>query len=215
MNILVNKAHYPVSVLGHGRRIGIWLQGCSIRCPSCCSLDTWEFEQDRGMDVALLVDWCREVSGDFLDGVTISGGEPFDQPEALLALLMALDLWRDDDRGRFDILLYSGYSERRVRRDFTEHLRHIDAVVAGPFKENAGGEKRYCGSDNQRILLFSPLAEERYGSEGLASWKSGMQVAADDEGIWMVGIPKPGDLRRFEAGCMERGLALGKPSWRC
>ncbi len=215
MNILLNKAHYPVSVLGHGKRIGIWLQGCSIRCPSCCSLDTWEFEKDRGIGVALLVDWCREVSGGSLDGVTISGGEPFDQPEALLALLNALDLWRGDDRGRFDILLYSGYSERRVRRDFTEHLRHIDAVVAGPYKESAGGEKRYCGSDNQRILLCSQLAEERYGPEGLAGWKSGMQVTADDEGIWMIGIPKPGDLRRLEAGCMERGLALGKPSWRC
>ena len=60
MNILVNKAHYPVSVLGHGKRIGIWLQGCSIRCRSCCSLDTWEFEADRGMDVATLVGVATE-----------------------------------------------------------------------------------------------------------------------------------------------------------
>jgi anaerobic ribonucleoside-triphosphate reductase activating protein len=215
MNILVNKAHYPVSVLGHGKRIGIWLQGCSIRCHSCCSLDTWEFDEDHGMDVASLVDWCRDVSGGSLDGVTISGGEPFDQPGPLLVLLEGLDLWRSEGGGRFDILIYSGYSENRLRRDFVDHLRYLDAVVAGPFRESAGGSKLYCGSDNQQILVLSPLAEERYGSEGIGGWKPGMQVATDEEGIWMIGIPRPGDLGRFEAGCMERGLALGKPSWRC
>lgn len=215
MNILVNKAHYPVSVLGHGKRIGIWLQGCSIRCRSCCSLDTWEFEADRCIDVATLVDWCQDVSGGFPDGVTISGGEPFDQPMALLVLLKAFDVWRAKVGGNFDILLYSGYSEARLKRDYAEHLSLLDALVAGPFRERSGGEKPFCGSDNQRMITFSPLAETRYGSEGLSGWKSGMQVTADDEGIWMIGIPKQGDLGRFEAGCAERGLALGRPSWRC
>ncbi|MBP6207322.1 MAG: 4Fe-4S cluster-binding domain-containing protein [Nitrospira sp.] len=215
MNILVNKAHYPVSVLGHGKRVGIWMQGCSIRCRSCCSLDTWEFEADRGMEVAMLVDWCRDVSGGFPDGVTISGGEPFDQPKALLALLKAFDGWRSESRSHFDILLYSGYSEARLRRECAEHLNYLDALVAGPFQERSGGEKPFCGSDNQQMITLSPLAETRYGAAGLSGWKSGMQAAADDEGIWMIGIPRPGDLGRFEAGCAERGLALGKPSWRC
>jgi anaerobic ribonucleoside-triphosphate reductase activating protein len=65
------------------------------------------------------------------------------------------------------------------------------------------------------MITLSSLAETRYGAEGLSGWKSGMQAAADDQGIWMIGIPRPGDLERFEAGCAERGLALGKPSWRC
>ena len=215
MKILVNKAHYPVSVLGHGKRIGIWLQGCSIHCPSCCSLDTWEFAEDRGIDVAVLVDWCSGVSTRSIDGITISGGEPFDQPEALLALLQALDRWRSEDGRRSDILVYTGYSERRVRLNFAEHLRHIDALVVGPFRENAGGKKIYCGSDNQRIVVCSPLGEERYGVENHVNWKSGMQVMADEEGVWMIGIPRRGDLKRLEADCMKRGLDLGKPSWRC
>jgi len=167
------------------------------------------------MDVASLVDWCRDVSGGSLDGATISGGEPFDQPGPLLALLEALKLWRSEEGGWFDILVYSGYSEGRLRRDFAEHLKLIDAVIAGPFRGDAGGEKPFCGSDNQRMVILSSLAEVRYGSESLAGWKSGIQVTVDDEGIWMVGIPRPSDLGRFETGCMERGLVLGKPSWRC
>jgi anaerobic ribonucleoside-triphosphate reductase activating protein len=167
------------------------------------------------MEVATLLDWCRDVSGGFPDGVTISGGEPFDQPNALLALLKAFDGWRSEAGGHFDILLYSGYSEARLKRDYPEHLSYLDALVAGPFRELSSSEKPFCGSDNQRMITLSPLAETRYGVAGLSGWKSGMQAAADDEGIWMIGIPRPGDLGRFEAGCVERGLALGKPSWRC
>jgi anaerobic ribonucleoside-triphosphate reductase activating protein len=215
MKILLNKAHYPVSVLGPGKRIGIWVQGCSIRCRSCCSLDTWEFADDHGMDVASLVDWCREVSAGCVDGITISGGEPFDQPAALLALLEILDYWRGEGGRHMDILIYTGYSERRVKRDFAEHLRHIDALIAGPFRENSGKEKSYCGSDNQRIVVCSALGAQRYGPQSLANWQSGIQVAADSEGIWMIGIPRGGDLERLEAGCLQRGLAFGKPSWRC
>jgi anaerobic ribonucleoside-triphosphate reductase activating protein len=37
----LNRVHFPVTALGPGRRIGIWLQGCLIRCPGCMSLDTW------------------------------------------------------------------------------------------------------------------------------------------------------------------------------
>ena len=214
MNILLNKAHFPVSVLGYGKRIGIWFQGCSIRCRSCCSLDTWDFSSSREIDVETLVDWCRDVSGGSLDGVTISGGEPFDQPEGLLVLLKQLHGWRSEVAGSLDILVYSGYSGLVVKRNFGEHLGYVDAVVAGPFKESAGGDKPYCGSDNQQIVICSPLAESRYGPEQLRDWKSGMQVAADEEGIWMIGIPRPGDLNRLESSCLTRGLVLKQVSWR-
>lgn len=215
MRILVNKAHYPVDVLGYGRRLGIWLQGCSIRCPSCCSKDTWDFDGDRGMDVESLVGWGTEVSSDGVDGITVSGGEPFDQPEALHHLLLAFHDWISKESLGFDILVYSGYSESRLRRDFADHLSLIDALVVGPFRESEGGDKPYCGSDNQRMVSLSPLGESRYGHDLAEKWKTGMQVSVDDEGVWMIGIPRPGDLKRIEAGCASRGLVLREPSWRC
>lgn len=151
-----------------------------------------------------------------LDGVTISGGEPFDQPDGLLALLKELDRWRFElPPVSFDLLVYSGYSGRAVKRDFDEHLKYIDAVVAGPFKKKAGGSKTYCGSDNQEIVLCSPLAEKRYGTEELQNWKTGMQASVDQEGVWMIGIPHAGDLERLEQQCLKKGLLLERVSWRC
>lgn len=167
------------------------------------------------MDVESLVGWGTEVSSDCVDGITVSGGEPFDQPGALLDLLMAFNEWRSKESLGFDILVYSGYSESRLRRDFEDHLSLIDALVVGPFRESEGGDKPYCGSDNQRMVSLSRLGESRYGHGLAEKWKTGMQVSVDDEGVWMIGIPRPGDLKRIEAGCSNRGLVLGEPSWRC
>ncbi|HSV19446.1 MAG TPA: 4Fe-4S cluster-binding domain-containing protein, partial [Casimicrobiaceae bacterium] len=45
--IELNKAHWPVTVLGPGKRIGLWLQGCSIHCPGCVSQDTWSADPSK------------------------------------------------------------------------------------------------------------------------------------------------------------------------
>ena len=98
----LSRLHYPVTTLGPGRRVGIWFQGCSIRCPGCVSVDTWAAGQGGTTVSAVLAavsPWLVTA-----DGVTISGGEPFDQVDALLALLRGLR-----SAGAEDILVYSGY----------------------------------------------------------------------------------------------------------
>src|SRR4051812_888539 len=101
-NLAISRVHFPITSLGYGRRIGLWTQGCSIGCKGCMSLDTWASRPaDTPIDeiIASLGPWLREA-----DGLTLSGGEPFDQPEAIVALLRAV---RPHVTG--DILLFSGY----------------------------------------------------------------------------------------------------------
>src|SRR4029077_956889 len=66
----LNKAHWPVTVLGPGRRIGLWVQGCTIRCRGCVSQDTWPRDPAKRIDVAALLDWCRRVAPGGPDGIT-------------------------------------------------------------------------------------------------------------------------------------------------
>jgi len=85
MKLFLSRMHFPVTTLGFGRRVGIWFQGCSIQCPGCVSRDTWAFGRgETSVESACetIDPWLKEA-----DGVTISGGEPFDQPMALAALL--------------------------------------------------------------------------------------------------------------------------------
>ena len=79
MRVAVSRLHYPVTTLGPGRRVGVWLQGCSIRCAGCISPDTWDSHVNLTSTEQLaraLAVWSPEA-----DGLTVSGGEPFDQPE--------------------------------------------------------------------------------------------------------------------------------------
>jgi len=209
--IRLNKAHYPVTVLGYGRRLGIWVQGCSIGCAGCCSQDTWDSAGGTSTDIDALVAWCRDAVGDdALDGVTISGGEPFEQSDALAELLVALRAWTDARADPVDYLCYSGLPLRRVR-EHAAILAQLDAVIAEPFVRTLEAAP-LRGSSNQSVAALTPLGTARYGT--LPEMPKRMQIQVAPEHIWMIGIPDSSDLAKLENLCATKGLKLGKVSWR-
>ncbi len=220
MKIAVNKAHFPVTVLGPGRRIGIWLQGCKIGCKGCVSQDTWASDAARLMPLPQLLHWCRTVSAGQLDGVTISGGEPFDQPEALAALLTSLQAWRSRAGLDFDILCYSGYPLATLQRQHAAVLARLDALIPEPFVERVAMTHPWHGSGNQPLVLLSERGQARYAAwpgaaqEALATGGKRMQMLQDGDKIWYVGIPARGDMAALEAACSAQGVTLAQVSWR-
>ena len=203
MKIAINRIHFPVTTLGYGRRLGIWTQGCSIRCPGCVSRDTWERDAGREVEIADLIAECSRWLS-HADGVTVSGGEPFDQPDALAALLAAM---RAHCEG--DILVFSGYSREWLFAQHAGIVAAIDVIVSDPFRSGAGERLILRGSDNQRVTLLSDLARERYPADiDSREWEAARRldlVVSNDE-VWMAGIPRRGELERLRARLMERGF---------
>ena len=217
MNIQLNKAHFPVTVLGPGQRIGLWLQGCSIRCKGCVSRDTWPQDATKAMPVAALLDWCRRVAVPGCDGITLSGGEPFDQPKALAALLAGLDAWRTQDGLDFDILCYSGYSLKTLEKKHAPLLAQLDALIPEPYAAGRPLGHLWRGSDNQTLVPLSARGAARYRDYAAAPQppeEKRMQVGVDHGRLWMIGIPHRGDMAALEELCRARGLTLGQVSWR-
>lgn len=215
MNTLqLNKAHYPVTVLGPGKRLGLWLQGCTLRCRGCVSQDTWERDPARAMKVADLLAWCRKTAP-APDGVTISGGEPFDQAAGLAALLKGLHTWRKQSGLDFDILCYSGYPLATLQQRHAKLLALLDAVIPEPYADGLPLGKIWRGSTNQALLPLSELGRERYAPylDAPAEDKR-IQVAVEGQRIWMIGIPERDDMAQLEALCRSRGLTLEQVSWR-
>jgi anaerobic ribonucleoside-triphosphate reductase activating protein len=199
----INKLHFPVTTLGYGHRVGIWTQGCSIRCPGCISRDTWESDSSSEIQIEGLLravgPWLK-----LADGVTISGGEPFDQPEALAAFLK---LMRKVFSG--DILAYSGYPHQRLFADYAETLKFVDVLISEPFDSAAGQTLALRGSDNQRIFLLTDLARARYPSNldrQLWGDERRLDVVVTGNEVWMAGIPRIGDLARFREQLARRGF---------
>jgi anaerobic ribonucleoside-triphosphate reductase activating protein len=213
----LSKAHWPVTVLGPGKRIGIWVQGCSIHCPGCVSQDTWPRDPAKSIPVRDLLAWCRKVSSNTLDGVTISGGEPFEQPQALRALLAGLVAWRAASGLDFDILCYSGMPHRRLAKDHADLLARLDAIIPEPYVDGLPQGNVWRGSGNQPLVPLTPRGHARYAAhvdEAADAHGKRMQAAVEGKRVWLIGIPARGDMDAVEALCAARGLALTDVSWR-
>jgi anaerobic ribonucleoside-triphosphate reductase activating protein len=189
--------------------VGVWFQGCSIHCPGCISHDTWEpGEPDEAVEVSSIVEWIAERGR--VDGLTVSGGEPFDQPEALAALIDGFRAVSDPTVA--DVLVYSGYSASRLQRVHPDVWARPDAIVTGRFIAGRPGDATK-GSDNQRVHVLTDLGRGRYAGEARA--RSGIQVATAGGSLWMIGIPAQGDMDDMLRRLRERGVELGDVSWRC
>ena len=194
MRIAISRAHFPVTTLGPGPRLGIWFQGCSIRCPGCISADTWA--ADRG--VLELAELFGRIEGwlEQAEGITISGGEPFDQADALGALLRGLR-----ERVAADILVYSGYAFERLERPLAALEGMIDALITDPFVLDAPQRLPIRGSDNQRLHRLNALGRSRFADYDEPGLEGGtFDVMFDEDGtVWLAGIPRRGDFERLRA----------------
>jgi anaerobic ribonucleoside-triphosphate reductase activating protein len=205
MKIALSRIHYPVRALGPGARIGVWLQGCSIRCPGCVSMDTWVGDQH-----VTTLDEVKKGLLPFLplaDGVTISGGEPFDQPEALRALLQWL---RDVHSG--DVFVYSGHTYEALQQYFAAFDGLIDAVMTDPFRQDIGQTLALRGSDNQRLFMLTERGRQRFAAFERQYEKEdrALDIMFDDHTgeIFLAGIPARDDLKRLVAQMEASGHRL-------
>jgi len=194
--IALSRVHFPVSTLGPGRRLGLWFQGCSIRCPGCVSMDTWARGTDSTSVSALLIRLGPTL--DEADGVTVTGGEPFDQSEALGELLRGVRI-----RSGADILVYSGYPFEALEPSLSAMNGLIDCVISDPFEREAPQTRALRGSDNQRLRPLTPLGRERFAAfeRPLGPEDRALDAMFDDTTgeVFLAGIPRRGDMRRLTA----------------
>jgi anaerobic ribonucleoside-triphosphate reductase activating protein len=150
---------------GPGARFVVWLQGCTLGCPGCFNPST---HPGGGREV--------EVSsldlGD-VEGISLSGGEPMQQPEAALALL-------EHARARgLSTLMFSGYTLDEIRAQplGASVLARLDVLIDGRYVAGERLATGLRGSANQRIHLLTsrysladieatPVAEVRIGPTG-------------------------------------------------
>jgi anaerobic ribonucleoside-triphosphate reductase activating protein len=178
-------------------------------------MDTWAVDEGRGVDVDELVTVVTAgIDGD-VDGVTISGGEPSEQSAAVIRLIGGLRSWsrsRACKTSEFDVLLYSGLGYERLQSNHPDLLAAVDCVVADPFVDGSPVDDGLRGSGNQRVMPMTPLGVERYGAVHASA---SMQVTVDADGrVWMIGIPRRGDLARVQQQLARRGVQLESVSWQ-
>ena len=136
------------TVNGEGFRSVLFLSGCNHHCPGCHNTEMQDFNYGETLTIKQILDRILKNTP-LIDGVTFSGGEPFEQSDNLLLLAQLIK-----SHG-LSIWCYTGYYYEGLLADPHKAtlLPWIEVLVDGPFMlEEKNEHLKYKGSCNQRIL---------------------------------------------------------------
>lgn len=136
---------------GPGIRLVVFTQGCKHNCKDCHNPHTHTFDGGYDMEIGNIVQLVE--SNGLLDGITLSGGDPFEQP------LAASKLANKVKQLGLSVVTYTGYTIERLI-EIGEHNQEVkslliatDILIDGCYQV----DKRdltlpFIGSSNQRII---------------------------------------------------------------
>lgn len=132
---------------GKGIRAVLFVSGCPHRCKGCHNPQTWDGENGSPFDMEEYIKAIKD--NPLLDGVTLSGGEPFLYPGELIPFIkrikaLGLNVWS-----------FSGFTYEELIKDKERApmLRLVDVLIDGLYNESLKDKSpSYKGSFNQRII---------------------------------------------------------------
>ena len=136
---------------GFGVRTVVWTQGCSHNCPFCQNPQTHDFEGGALFELEDLFEELKNLEKQ--DGITLSGGDPLFQIDAVTELAkfaqsINLNVW-----------CYTGFTYEQIlemgkkNKKYIDFLNYIDVLVDGKFvNELKDFNLLFRGSSNQRLI---------------------------------------------------------------
>ena len=127
-------------VNGDGVRYAIFVQGCKHHCKGCQNQWSWDMDGGTDIPVEMIAEDVRKHR--MIDGITLSGGDPFYQQDECVELLKLLP--------EYNVWIYTGFVYEEIAD--TELAKMSDVIVDGPFIEELRCEGKMYGGSNQRIM---------------------------------------------------------------
>lgn len=205
--LTVSRFQRRTAALGPGVRSVIWFHGCSFNCPGCIAAEMNSSTDFLRLSASRLADAVLAIPE--IEGVTLSGGDPFDQNlESLSAFLEQLR-----SRSQLSIMCYTGrlLSQLRVgmNTSINEHiLAMIDVLVDGLYVDALNDGSAWRGSSNQQVHFLT--SRYKHLDSGIGSSRDRMvEVSLDSSArMHITGIPPSGFMERLSGGLLARGLSM-------
>jgi anaerobic ribonucleoside-triphosphate reductase activating protein len=165
---------------GPGVRFVLWLQGCPFRCEGCWNPDTWDFTAGKRLSVDDIMEVIAGVRG--IEGVTVTGGEPFAQASALRCLVSRIR------SAGLSVMVFTGHEMDELRSDVARQvLAATDIVVTGRFVlAERDVSLRWRGSRNQQVHFLT----QRYSADLMHTGGLAEVVIGNDGTIHVTGFPE-------------------------
>lgn len=150
MDIRIAGVEKESIVDGPGIRYVLFMQGCPHKCRGCHNPQTHDFYGGKVVSTDNIIEDILSEKK-YIDGITISGGEPLVQPEACIEIIKAAK------KVGLHVIVYTGFtweyiwSKGSCEQRLAVHM--ADAVVDGPFIEQLKSYNiKFRGSTNQRLI---------------------------------------------------------------
>lgn len=179
----IDRMYYPVKTLGFGNRFGIWTIGCPRRCPKCSNPELQDTLLNKTIDIDTVLSLISQYKS-VIDGVTITGGDPFFQPVQLRELLIGIRKLQIND-----VLVYTGYTMEEILSlpATADLLQYIGVLIDGPYRDDLNDNKSIRGSSNQKIYVLDKTLQKRY--QDIEAWTRKTQIAISGNQLFAIGIP--------------------------
>lgn len=197
--VRLHNIAYRTKVLGPGERTAIWFQGCHRRCKGCMSESSRPLDGGKLASIRKLCDVIFSQTG--IEGITISGGEPFLQPEALYSLLENIR-----SHSNLGVIVYTGFTLEQLQALQNPWIHKaldgcIDLLIDGEYVEALNDGKSLRGSSNQRVLFLTDrYLPHKHLYEGTTR-NAEVRLAGND--VFFVGIPSKETWRQWRAALNE------------
>lgn len=170
-------------VLGPGNRFALWTQGCPFNCKNCTTPEGIPIEPNRLIKIEELAKLIIEQKK--IDGITISGGEPFLQASKLSLLLKVVKL----NKPHINVITYTGFKHiKLIWQEAKDLLGNIDLLIDGLFVEKLNDNKGIRGSTNQQFIYITDKLKPY--NEQIENWKRTYQHTIEDTYSSTIGIPQ-------------------------
>jgi anaerobic ribonucleoside-triphosphate reductase activating protein len=177
----MNVHGYTISrVNGPGLRFVLWTQGCSKGCKNCFNPLTWSNEKNKIFTNDNLLELIKNFED--IDGITITGGDPFEQEYELLELLFSLSSFNF----KKGIIVYTGFTideinENPIRR---KCLDYLDILIDGRYVEENKISSGLKGSSNQNVFYFSDKVKEEE-----INIDQEIEIGFSEDTVFLTGFP--------------------------
>lgn len=165
---------------GPGCRAVLWLQGCTLACPGCFNLDSHARDAGTRESVDDLVARILDLAPT-IEGITLSGGEPWQQPAACRRLVEAVRA-----SSNLTVVTFTGFGFTDLERIAgARWLReNVDVAIAGPYDVARRAARGLIGSSNKSIHFLGG----RYGPSDFTAVPVAEVVIEPDGRVVSTGI---------------------------
>ena len=209
---LLNYDKFTLSVdtNGPGRRIVLWVQGCTLACKGCFNKELWAHRKNYVTSTDELSSYLLKLLDEHdCEGLTLTGGEPLQQAQAIGDLLEKIQ------DANYTSVVFTGYTLQELENAGDSQINHvltlIDILIAGRYNhENKDIVRTWAENPDKTVHFLS----EKYKNKQFHNQIPNIEATIVDDEIDLTGFLDINSLETFIKNAKENKIEFSEKDYQ-